>query len=166
MKTFKTILNSIKILFILVTISALFTTCDVDALLGAEDDCKNDVNTEIERTFNPTVKAYYSDGSAYEGYLSFEISKQYCDGYMPTNGIYQISSETNSGGIWDVGWTYTYKFKYELDFVLILIKAATKDSDGLWLRDEVRYRYYYHDVKDQSSIPTNYVINLTWSPIG
>lgn len=125
---------------------------------STSDFCDGAKKPLIERSFVIEVKAQYADLVPYQGDITLDIFKEYCDGTQ--SGFFNESGNGDAEGVWFSGMQFVYKFANTQDFVDVRIKISNRVTYEVGSIHEI---FYYDDVKDFNyGIYKPYEITLPW----
>jgi len=101
-------------IFLVISIS-LFSFLGCELLEDKEDECEATAAGWIELYLFPDVKITHANGDAFDGYVTFEVYKTYCDGTI--SGNFTKETVTDPDGFADFYYRYVYDLKNTEDII-------------------------------------------------
>lgn len=142
----------------------MLSACNL--LKGEEDKCKDTAKTEIPIWIVPNL-TIMTDGvgepiPVVAAKVKFNCYKQYCDGEIPSNGIFNVEGTTDNNGAVNFGMMYSFKYANTEDFVYYTY-TITKNNKDYEVKGSITYNEVYNWC-EIASFNCNYEIgNLEFS---
>ncbi len=141
---------------ILFVFSLMILSCEKDS--NQDPDCDDWAMPEITRGFSVDVVVMFADTVAWEGLVTMEFYKEYCN--YKISGEYSFTDFCDSDGYFYPDAIPTYKLANSLDKVKIEITVAYI-GNGQNQYEVIRDIFYYDDVRHLiTGVDLSYVMML------